>query len=89
MQDLQPYKNNLMSLSYEEKIQMSEWLHTQIDLERGQAVKDKAAKVSGQIGSFLDKAAKITKTAGNNLLDQFRSANENTSENKNTDITKK
>lgn len=72
--DLQPYKNNLMQLSYNEKIDMSEWLHTQIDAERNQAVKEKAAKVSGQLDNFLAKAAEKTKGAANGMLDAFRSA---------------
>ena len=29
--DLQPYKTKLMELSYNEKIQMSEWLHKEIE----------------------------------------------------------
>lgn len=74
MTDLQPIKNQLIGLSYEDKIQLSEWLHTQIDFERGEAVKAKAALVGNKIDSFLDKASKITKTAGNNLMDQFKSA---------------
>ena len=74
MKDLQPFKNSLMTLTYEEKIQMSEWLHTQIDFERGEYVKSKGKQVTEQIGSFLDKASKVTKTAGNSLLDSFKEA---------------
>lgn len=74
MKDLQPYKNKLMELTYEEKIQMSEWLHTEIDLERGEAVKEKMKVVGKQVDNFLDKATKLTQKAGNSLLDQFRSA---------------
>lgn len=70
--DLQPFKNSLMTLTYEEKIQMSEWLHTQIDLERGEYVKQKGKEVTEQIGKFADKAAHVTKTAGNSLMDQFK-----------------
>lgn len=66
--DLQPYKTKLMELSYNEKIQMSEWLHKQIELEIGQAVKEKAKVVGQQLDTFLDKAAKITKTTGNDML---------------------
>ena len=73
MKDLMPYKNKLMELTYEEKIHMSEWLHTEIDLERAQAVKEKAAKVNDQLNSFLDKAAATTKTTGGSLLNSFRS----------------
>ena len=72
--DLMPYKNKLMELNYNEKIEMSEWLHTQIDLERGQAVKEKMNQVGDQLDSFLNKAQQVTKTAGNSLLDQFRNA---------------
>jgi hypothetical protein len=75
--DLQPFKNSLMSLTYEEKIQMSEWLHTQIDLERGEYVKQKGKEVTEQIGKFADKAAQVTKTAGNSLMDQFKKATGN------------
>ena len=83
MKDLQPTKNQLMGLTYEEKIQISEWLHTQIDLERGQAVKEKAVKVGAQINSFLDKAAAITKTGAQNLREQFKQATGQNQEPKN------
>lgn len=72
--DLAPYKNKLMELSYTEKIEISEWLHTQIEFERADYVKKKGAEVSNQIGNFIEKAAQVTKTTGNNLLDQFKSA---------------
>ena len=72
--DLQPYKTKLMELSYNEKIQMSEWLHKEMALEMGQAVKEKAKVVGQQLDTFLDKAAKITKTTGNDMLNTFRSA---------------
>lgn len=72
--DLTPYKNKLMELSYEEKIEMSEWLHTQIDFERGEYVKKKGAEVSEKIGNFVEKAAAVTKSAGNSLMNQFKSA---------------
>jgi hypothetical protein len=72
--DLQPFKNSLMSLTYEEKIQMSEWLHTQIDFERGEYVKQKGKEVTAQIENFANKAAAVTKTAGNSLIDQFKKA---------------
>lgn len=77
--DLQPYKNQLMGLSYEEKIQMSEWLHAQIDIERAEYVKQKGKQVTEQLGSFIDKASQVTKTAGNSLLDSFKqiSGNDN------------
>ena len=74
MRDLKPYMDKLMELSYEEKIQMSEWLHKEIELEMGDAVKAKAQKVGEQLSSFLDKAAATTKSAGNSLLDSFRDA---------------
>jgi hypothetical protein len=74
LKDLQPYKNKLMELTYEEKIEMSEWLHKQIELELGEAVKAKSAKVTTQMNSFIDKAAAVTKTAGNSLMDQFKGA---------------
>lgn len=72
--DLQPYKNNLMQLSYTEKIELSEWLHQEIDFERGEHVKQKGKEVTEQIGNFINKAAQVTKTAGNDMLDSFRSA---------------
>lgn len=81
MKDLQPFKNSLMSLSYEEKIQMSEWLHTQIDFERAEYVKEKGLKISNQIGSFIDKAAQVTKTAGNSMLDSFKQATNSKNDN--------
>jgi len=71
MKDLQPFKNSLMSLTYEEKIEMSEWLHKQIEFEMGQAVKNKAQKVSGQVDNFLNKAAEVTKTGAKSLRDSF------------------
>lgn len=74
MKDLQPIKNSLMTLTYEEKIQMSEWLHTQIEFERGEYVKQKGKEVSDQIGAFAQKAAAATKTAGSSLLDAFKGA---------------
>jgi hypothetical protein len=75
--DLQPYKNKLMELSYNEKIEMSEWLHTQIDLERGEAVKEKMKQVGEQTDNFLKKAAEVTKTAGNSLMNSFKKATSN------------
>lgn len=74
MRDLQPFKNSLMTLSYEEKIEMSEWLHKQIEFEMKDAVKEKAKKVSGQVDSFIDKAAAVTKTGANSLKDMFNEA---------------
>lgn len=64
MKDLQPFKNSLMSLSYEEKIQMSEWLHTQIELERGEHLKEKIKQVDGKVNSFLGKALDTLKSIG-------------------------
>ena len=64
MKDLQPFKNSLMSLSYEEKIQMSEWLHTQIELERGEHLKEKIKEVDSKVNSFLGKALNAIKTIG-------------------------
>ncbi len=81
MSDLQTIKSQLMGLSYNDKIQMSEWLHTQIDFERGEAVKAKGAEVSSKIESFLDKAIKVTTKAGDSLMDQFKTATTNTPEN--------
>ena len=82
MKDLQPFKNSLMTLTYEEKIQMSEWLHAQIDLERGDYVKKKGQEVTEKIGSFLSKAAEATKGAANNLSAQFRTVSGNEPEKK-------
>ncbi len=74
MADLLPYKNKLMELSYEDKIQMSEWLHTQIDLERGQAVKEKIKETAEKTENFLNKAAAVTATGSKNLASSFRKA---------------
>jgi hypothetical protein len=74
MADLQTVKNSLMGLTYEEKIQMSEWLHTQIDFERGEYVKQKGKEVSEKISNFADKAARITKTGASSLRDAFNQA---------------
>ncbi len=74
MADLLPYKNKLMELSYEDKIQMSEWLHTQIDLERGQAVKEKLKETAQKTESFLNKAAEITSSGSKGLASSFRKA---------------
>jgi len=74
MKDLQPFKNSLMTLTYEEKIQMSEWLHTQIEFEMKEAVKEKGKKVSGQVDNFLEKAAAVTKTGANSLKDMLDEA---------------
>jgi hypothetical protein len=78
MKDLMPYKNQLMTLSYEEKIEISDWLHKQIDLERSQAIKEKAKQVDSQVNNFLDKAIEKTKNGGNSLLDAFRKMNDKT-----------
>lgn len=72
--DLTPYKSKLMELTYDEKIIMSEWLHKQIELEMGEAVKAKGKQVSERIGSFFEKAVQTTKVAGSNLADQFKKA---------------
>ncbi len=78
--DLQPYKNKLMELTYNEKIEISEWLHTQIDFERGHAVKEKIDQLEDKMNNLFDKAAIVTKTAGNNVLDSFKSITSNKSE---------
>lgn len=70
--DLSPYKAKIMELSYEEKMEMSEWLHTQIETERSSIIKEKAKKVEGQMDNFLTKATTTLKGAGNNLLKSFR-----------------
>lgn len=72
--DLQPYKNNLMQLSYTDKIELSEWLHQEIDFERGEHVKQKGQEVTEKIGNFINKAAQVTKSTGENLLDTFKGA---------------
>jgi len=87
--DLQPYKNKLMELTYEEKMQMSEWLHTQIDFERAEHVKKKGQEVTQKIGTFFEKAAEVTKVAGNSLLDQFKGASNETQSNNNTGVIKR
>lgn len=74
MADLLPYKNKLMELSYEDKMLMSEWLHDQIDLERGQAVKDKIKETSEKTEEFLSKAAAITSGKAKDLTSSFRNA---------------
>jgi riboflavin synthase len=74
MKDLQPFKNSLMTLTYEEKIEMSEWLHKQIEFEIKGAVEAKVKKNSEALGSFLDKAEKVTKSAGQSLRDSFNQA---------------
>lgn len=74
MSDLKPVKNSLIGLTYEEKIQMSEWLHTQIELERGEYVKKKGQEASDKFGDFTDKASSILKSAGNSLRNSFNQA---------------
>jgi hypothetical protein len=71
--DLTPYKNKLNELSYEDKMEMSEWLHSQIELDRAAAIKEKAKKVEGQMDSFLTKANNTLKDTGNSILSTFRS----------------
>lgn len=72
--DLTPYKNKLNELSYEDKMEMSEWLHGQIEIDRAIAIKEKAKKVEGQMDSFLTKANNTLKDTKNSILDVFRSA---------------
>jgi len=85
MADLLPYKNKLMELSYEDKIQMSEWLHTQIDFERSAAVQEKIKQTQAKTESFLSKASNITSNGAKGLSDGFKhifglnSKNENSS----------
>lgn len=74
MTDLQPYKNNLMGLSYEDKMKISVWLQDQIDLERGEAIKDKAQKTVSIIDAFLNKAAQKTSGAASSITDSFKQA---------------
>lgn len=64
MKDLQPFKNSLISLSYDEKIQMSEWIHAQIELERSKYLKEKIKEVDVKVTGFLDKAINTIKTIG-------------------------
>jgi hypothetical protein len=77
MKDLQPVKDSLKTLTYEEKIQLSEWLHEQIDLERGEYINKKGAEVSEKFNSFLDKASEITKGTMKSLSTQFRTVDDN------------
>jgi hypothetical protein len=72
--DLQPYKNKLMELDYNEKMVISEWLRTEIDFERGQAVKEKMKQISEQTDAFIHKAAAATKSGAQSLSDTFKKA---------------
>jgi hypothetical protein len=74
MTDLQPYKNTLMGLSYEDKMKISVWLQDQIDLERGEAIKEKAKKAGSMIDAFLNKASQRTSGAANSIADSFKQA---------------
>jgi len=74
MKDLQSIKGLLVGLSYEEKIEISEFLHTEIENCIGQAVKDKGKKASESFDKFLDKAEAVTKTGAQSLRDAFNQA---------------
>mgnify|MGYP000393743806 CR=1 FL=1 len=74
MADLQPYKNNLMGLSYEDKMKISVWLQDQIDLERGDIIKDKAQKTGSMIDAFLNKAAQKTSGVASSMSESFKQA---------------
>jgi hypothetical protein len=87
--DLHTIKGQLLGLSYTEKIELSEWLHTQIDLERGAAVKEKAKQVGEQLDKFLTKATEKTKDVGNSLLDQFRQSNNQNPQNNQNNFPEK
>jgi hypothetical protein len=78
MADLKPYKDKIMELSYEDKMIFSEWLKTEIDFERGAAIKDKIKQTSSSIDSFLQKAQ--DKTSGlSNMFKQAFGENTNNS----------
>lgn len=67
----QELKNQIVGLAYTDKLELSEWLHKQIQLEMADATKKKAAETSERFGSFLDKAAEVTKTGSGNLFSKF------------------
>lgn len=69
--NLQEIKNQIVGITYEEKIQLSDWLHKQIQIEMADATKKKAAETSERFGNFLTKAANVTKTGGSDLFKTF------------------
>ena len=56
---------------------MSEWIHTQIDFERGKYLKQKEKEISEKIANFTEKAARITKSGASSLRDAFNQATDN------------
>jgi len=72
--DLHPYKSKLMELSYEDKMKISEWLRDQIDLERGQVVKEKLEQTNQKIDNFVQKASDMTQKSTNSAISAFKNA---------------
>ena len=63
-----------MELSYEDKMKISEWLRDQIDLERGQVVKEKLEQTSQKIDGFVQKASDMTQKSTNSAINAFKNA---------------
>ncbi len=73
-QNFESAKKFASVLTYEEKIFFRDWLEEQIEKEMDAHTKEKAKEAQEKLGSFIDKAATMTKTAGNSLKDSFGSA---------------
>lgn len=61
-------------LTYEEKVSFRDWLEKQIEKEMAAHTTEKAKEAQEKLGTFIDKAATMTKTAGNSLKNSFNSA---------------
>jgi hypothetical protein len=58
MSDLTSVKTLVSALTYEQKIELSSWLHKEIQAGMADNTKKAAEKLEAQTNSFLDKAAK-------------------------------
>lgn len=72
MADLTTIKTQISALSYEDKIALSSWIHTEIQAGMAENTKKAVEKLETQTNSFLDKAAKKFK------LGSFFSGEKNT-----------
>jgi hypothetical protein len=70
-QNFETAKKYASVLSYEEKIYFRDWLESEINKGMADHTKEKAKEAQEKLGSFIDKAASITKTAGNSLKNSF------------------
>jgi len=73
-QNFETAKVHVNVLSYEEKINLQEWLDGQIRKEMAAHTQKVADAIPGKLDSLLNKASDVVGKTGNSLKDNFNSA---------------